>query len=287
MNQRVFFIYVIIIFIDSLISGHSSSTPTNTNPIVQRVKTCCGNSEVFEISTKECVSLKNTNLNVTTKLNSLYPYFGNWKRKKTPEILYEPPVCGYENYKIVDTKKKIALNGMHIEMSEIRRKRHKVITSFSFEYFEDYCIELVANGSKSYNGTDLRDVIRISCNPVKEHTKSIVKLCCPFKEIYDNETNSCVKSRKIDAYTILDDVPRYPSFQYNSDNSATPNHDIQTTFVFGDKSKHNYSIECLLWQNLKIERKELILFDNGNIDIEDQIYNHKEYCINDATTNIQ
>ena len=276
MNKYPFFIFLIVACIAHFTFGNNSSFPTE-----QLVKTCCRDTEGFDIITGNCVSLINLHNATFMKTDELNPYLGSWKRKKTPRLSHEAPTCGYENYEILEAQKKIVLNGNYIEISEIRRENPEVIKSFSFEYFSDYCIELAINNTKSENDTSMIGVIQRSCNPLQGHVKSSVKLCCPFKKSNDEPKNTCGRQHVIDAYAILDDVPRYRSFQYQSKRSVVPNHDIQTTFVFGDASYKNYSIECLLWQDLKIGRKELVLYDDGRINVDGSNYNHKEYCISD------
>ena len=265
--------------------SENSSFPVSHSSSVQIVKTCCGNTEAFDITTRNCIPVQDDKMQKTSKITHLLPYLGSWKNKKAPQISHEKPYCGYEDYELLDSQKKVALNGNYIEISEINRKNSNVITNFSFEYFNDYCIDLAVKENTSNIETSLFGIVRIVCNPAYGHKKSVVKLCCPFKEIFDEESNSCVESRKIDAYTILDKVPRYDSSQYDSEKSIVSNHDIQSIFVFGEKTKHNFSIECLLWQDMRVGRKELVLYNDGSINIAGYVYGHKEYCINDIKPN--
>ena len=285
MNIHILYISFVITCNANFIMSINSSFHVSHISSVQIVKTCCGNTEAFDMATSNCIPVKGDDMQKTSKITHLLPYLGSWKNKKLPQISHERPFCGYEDYEILESRKKIALIGNYIEISEISRENSNVITSFSFEYFNDYCIDIALKDNTSNIETSLLGAIRIVCKPANGHTKSRVKLCCPFKEIFDEASNSCVKSRKIDAYTILDNVPRYDSSEYNSEKEVVSKHDIQSIFVFGEKTKHNFSIECLLWQDMKIGRRELVLNNDGSINIGGYVYSHKEYCINDIKPN--
>ena len=59
------------------------------------------------------------------------------------------------------------------------------------------------------------------------------------------------------------------------------NQQIDTTFVFGD----NYFIDqtdCLFRQNHQMGRNELMLYEDGRINIDNNILDHSEYCISDV-----
>ena len=59
------------------------------------------------------------------------------------------------------------------------------------------------------------------------------------------------------------------------------NQQIHTTFVFGD----NYfidQIDCLFQQNHQTGRNELMLYEDGRINIDNNILDHSEYCISDV-----
>ena len=280
-------IFILCCGIFSLIVVPSQGILTNLTKGVkhQLVKTCCRNSEVFSTSTKGCVFKSNDALsNKASKTSQLYPYLGNWKHKKTPNISHRIPSCGLENYKIVENRKKISLNENVIEISrtdETENSTNKEISQIEFKYYSDYCVELASqNGNNSSNFFDGDDksgpveVIRVSCESGNK-IKSVIRLCCNLKERYDQKQEACRsnyvnESDTVDAYTILDDVPRQ---HYQT--GMIIDEKIDTTFVF---SRSPY---CLENQQLRIIRHQLVMYDNGNIDVDGNVYGPSEYCVSD------
>ena len=97
----------------------------------QPVKMCCSESEIFDKYRKRCITLGTSKDHVAEKNDSLYPYFGNWKHEKYPQLIHINPICGFDNYQVIDSKKKVSLRNNAIELSEQRNK------SLSFEYISD------------------------------------------------------------------------------------------------------------------------------------------------------
>ena len=100
-----------------------------------------------------------------------------------------------------------------------------------------------------------------------------------MKEFYDQKLNTCRRNpskRNPDAYTILDNVPRY-----NIETSTIYDRHVDTTFLFSDGSDLDYSPDCVFRQELKTGRKELILYDNGEINVNGNDLHFREYCISD------
>ena len=103
----------------NFIMSGNSSFPVSKTSTEQIVKTCCGNTEAFDMATSNCIPVKDNKMKKTSKITHLLPYLGSWKNRKAPKISHERPYCGYEDYEILDSQKKVALNGNFVEISEI------------------------------------------------------------------------------------------------------------------------------------------------------------------------
>ena len=275
MNAYILCLLLFGVFQIAIIKGFKVSTKSSQITSGQVVKTCCGDAEVFNIVTNNCESMTKSKLANATKSDLLYPYLGNWKTKRKPRVSHVPPVCGFDDYTVVELKKRVSLSAENIEISKSDEY------SISFEYYKDYCIELTVNNTSitMADESSFTGVIRITCLSYPKQKKCGVRLCCPLKEIYDQELNTCKpknRKRNPDAYTILDNVPRY-----NSETLTISHQQVDTTFVFSDGSDLEYSPGCLSRQERKTGRKELILYENGEINVNGNDLDFTEYCISD------
>ena len=255
----------------------------------QDVKMCCSDSEIFDKFKKRCTAIPTdkdadswpwipSNYMQRIKMNSFYPYFGSWTNKKNPWLIHVNPTCGFENYQVVDPKKKLSMRNKAIELSE------KSNTSLSFKYFFDYCIELgVDNGTLLenrnseliYENKTVSTLIKITCPPKEERIMARIRLCCPFRQNYNEISNTCNRSIGTpDEYTLLDDVRRY-----KLNGSISSKKLFDTTFVFYNVFEET---DCLFGQSLETERTKLILYEDGRINVDNHIMDHKEYCISDV-----
>ena len=269
MLKHLPYCYLIVIHFATNLNGSSTSLDLKNILDHQLVKTCCKDSEIFDLQMKRCISKDKSKAIEGTKANSLSPYFGSWKKNKTPKLVHVSPTCGFDNYQVVNSTKKVSLSDDSIELSKRGDK------SLSFEYNTDYCIELgIDDISKDSNKNDSNIVlIRITC-PFKERKKkSIIGLCCPFRKNHDERSQSCNRTFN-DAFIILDNVSRY-----KLNNHLSTDRQFDTNFTFGNFIEPT---DCLHRQTLETGRKELILYEDGSINIDGQIIDHSEYCLDDV-----
>ena len=269
MLKHLPFCYLMVIHFTTNLNGSNTLSGSKNIYNHQLVKTCCEDSEMFDLYQKRCITIDESKRIETTKLNSLSPYFGSWKMNKTPKLVHVSPTCGFDNYHMVNPRKKVSLRNDSIELSNRGNK------SLSFEYITNYCIDLgIDDISNDRNESDTAIVlIRVTCPSNKQKKKSIIGLCCPFRKDNDQGSQSCNRSFN-DAFTILDDVSRY-----DSNNHLSIEFQYDTNFTFGNFIEPT---DCLHRQTLETERKELILYEDGSININGQIIDHSEYCLNDV-----
>ena len=261
-----------------LIEGAEENTRKKSTEIAlgtndQLVKTCCPEEEAFNVITKSCISFANAGLYNVAKSSLLYPYYGNWKHRKTPRISHLKPQCDFKTYQLNPIARKIALKNDQIETST-----HNV-SYIKFDYYSNYCIDIAVNTLFLRDGSSFVGVGSITCLPQHNRIESYIRLCCPLLKRFDQELGKCRSlyedEKDVDVYTILDNVP---IVKMSKETVEIKKQVDVITFLYG-------SPDCIPNQVNKIGREKLILFDTGNIKVRNNVLDQSEYCISNIQLN--